>query len=279
MPSDRRAPGPFDSSLAWLTDIHLNFLEPDQDRQFIVQLAATPAEAFLMTGDISHARDVPARLADLDEALQRPIYFVLGNHDFYGGSIRQVRQEVRQLCLERPRLHYLTGAMPIALRPAIGLVGHDGWADARLGDYEHSLVMMNDYRLIEELAGMNKRQRWPVLKAMGDQSAAELRESLAPALAEFPEVWVATHLPPLREACWHEGQISDDEWAPHFTCKAIGDLLLELAETHRERRIVVYCGHTHSNGVIRPLPNLTIHTGGAVYGQPRIEKLIPLPSD
>src|SRR5438093_2989908 len=45
----------------------------------------------------------------------------------------------------------LHDALPIfPLAPGVGLIGHDGWADAREGDYERSTVMMNDYRLIEE---------------------------------------------------------------------------------------------------------------------------------
>ncbi|MFM7113065.1 MAG: Eco57I restriction-modification methylase domain-containing protein, partial [Planctomycetota bacterium] len=36
---------------------------------------------------------------------------------------------------------------------------------------------------------------------------------------------VATHVPPFREACWHEGELSDDQWAPHFTSVVMGDAL------------------------------------------------------
>ena len=31
------------------------------------------------------------------------------------------------------------------------LLGHDGWADARYGDFDHSSVTLNDSRLIAEL--------------------------------------------------------------------------------------------------------------------------------
>jgi hypothetical protein len=173
-------------------------------------------------------------------------------------------------------LHYLTAAPPVELAPGVALVGHDGWADARFGDYDRSYVMMNDYKLIAELSGMYKPERWPLLKALGDQSAAELRRSLVPALRQFRHVLVATHIPPLREACWHEGKISDDEWAPHFTCKAIGDMLLDVAAVWPDRHIEVFCGHTHSPGVTQPLPNLIMHTGGSKYGQPEIQRLIDL---
>jgi 3',5'-cyclic AMP phosphodiesterase CpdA len=262
--------------LAWLTDIHLNFLEAEEVRQFLGQVRSAGPDAVLLTGDISDAADVVNRLAQLDDAIARPIYFVLGNHDFYGGSIHGVREAVRQLCRERSNLRYLTGHEPIELVSGTGLIGNDGWADARFGDYERSFVMMNDYKLIAELAGITKAERWPVLKALGDQAAAEIRRTLPAALARFRHVLIATHLPPLREACWHEGQISDDEWAPHFTCKAIGDVLLEIAPEYPDREVTVYCGHTHSPGVARPLANLTIYTGGSEYGRPAIQRMIEL---
>jgi 3',5'-cyclic AMP phosphodiesterase CpdA len=262
--------------LAWLTDIHLNFLRPNEAEEFFAELRKSPADAMMLTGDVSDAVEVSADLRRLDDAWQRPLYFVLGNHDFYGGSIAGVRAAVRQLCAERPRLVYLTSGEPIELAPGVGLIGNDGWADARFGDYEKSYVMMNDYRLIAELAGMTKAERWPKLKALGDEAAAEIRRLLPAALERFQRVLVATHLPPLREACWHEGQISDDEWAPHFTCKAIGDALLEIAPEFPKCEVTVYCGHTHSPGLTRPQPNLTIYTGGSEYGKPHIQKLITL---
>jgi predicted phosphohydrolase len=259
--------------LAWITDIHLNFLKPERTAELYAQLRESNADAVLLTGDVAEARTVVAALADLDAALARPIYFVLGNHDFYFGSIRRVRQAVRDLCRECPNLHYLTGAEAIELTPDVALVGHDGWADARLGDYERSMVMMNDYLLIDELAHMSKQVRWPVLKALGDEAATDLAHVLPTALAQHREVYVATHVPPLLEACWHEGHLSDDEWAPHFTCKALGDLLLATMRAHPDRRMTVFCGHTHSPGVAKPLANLEILTGGAKYGVLQIQRV------
>ena len=95
-------------------------------------------------------------------------------------------------------------------------------------------------------------------------------------LAEFDESILLTHVPPLREACWHEGHISDDEWAPHFTCKAVGDAILEIMPRYPAKKLTVYCGHTHGSGTTEPLPNVRIVTGGATYGRPAISKVIEL---
>lgn len=69
---------------------------------------------------------------------------------------------------------------------------------------------------------------------------------------------MATHYPSFHDACWHEGSISNKEWLPWFTCKAMGDMLLALAEEHPDRQILVLCGHTHSRGKVDILPNFKI---------------------
>lgn len=264
--------------LAWLTDLHLNFLPYQEVDLFLGRVAAIEPDAVIITGDVSHAHDLVEMLAKIDDALDCPAYFVLGNHDFYHGSIHQLRAAAARLSDERPGLVYLTVRHePVELLPGIGLVGHDGWADARLGDYERSLVMMNDYRLIAELAGLTKLQRLPLLHALGDAAAEHVRAVLPTALEKYPHVILATHIPPLREACWHDGQLSDDEWAPHFTCKAMGDATLEIMGDYPERRLTIFCGHTHSSGQCRPAPNIEVLTGGAKYGAPAITRVFDFP--
>lgn len=263
--------------LAWLTDIHLNFLDRSAADGFFSAVRQSGADAVMLTGDIGEAHNVVSWLELLDAAWQRPIYFVLGNHDFYRGSILEVRAAATALQQQRPNLVYLTTTGVIPLTNQTALIGDDGWADARLGKYETSYVMMNDYRLIRELAPFSKADRWGKLKQLGDEAAAHIRAVLPEALEQFPNVLLATHVPPLREACWHEGQLSDDEWAPHFTCRAMGDAILETMRRYPHRQLTVYCGHTHSPGICQPLPNLTIHTGGAKYGFPAVQELIEVP--
>lgn len=259
--------------IAWLTDLHLNFLKPRAVDDFLSQLAADQFDMVLIGGDVAEAPSVVGHLDSIATRLTCPIYFVLGNHDFYFGSIARVRQAVDELCGERPNLVYLTSSSSFSLASGVGLCGHDGWADARLGDYERSLVMMNDYRLIEELAGASKRERWPLLKAMGDEAARHVEAVLPAALAEHEHVFFLTHVPPLREACWYQGQTSNDEWLPHFTCLAVGQTLLRIMRDHPQRQLTVLCGHTHSPGETQPLANLRILTGHAEYGRPEIQKV------
>jgi Icc protein len=262
--------------IVWLTDIHFNFLRDRQVTEFLISVAESRPDAVLIGGDVGEATDVCHYLDRIHELIAAPTYFVLGNHDYYRGSIAEVRQRVASFCAERPRLHYLTVAEVEPLAPHVGLVGHDGWADGRAGDYPRSLVGMQDYRLIAELSGHGKQARWEVLKSLGDEAAAHIRRVLPLAFARFDDVVLLTHVPPLREACWHDGQISNDQWAPHFTCLAMGEAILEIAAAHPDKRLTVLCGHTHGHGEVQPLPNLQVITGGAEYGHPVIQRVLEL---
>jgi hypothetical protein len=162
----------------------------------------------------------------------------------------------------------------VPLTAEAGLVGHDGWGDGRLGDYWGLHVKLNDWRLITELTGLGDRERLARLQTLGDEAGAHFRSVLPDALRRFRHVVVLTHVPPFRDACWHEGRVSDPDWLPHFTCKAAGDALAEAMRAHPDRRMTVLCGHTHSAGEARILPNLQVLTGAAEYGRPALQRVL-----
>ena len=95
---------------------------------------------------------------------------------------------------------------------------------------------------------------------------------LPPALERFEQVLVLTHVPPFREACWHEGQISNDAFLPYFACRATGEAILDAASARPDRQVTVLCGHTHSGGECQPLPNLRVVTGAAEYTKPALQQ-------
>jgi Icc protein len=260
--------------LAWATDIHLDFLDDGGLDRFASLLEKSSADAFLIGGDIAKAGSVERHLRTLEARLLRPLYFVLGNHDFYVGSISKVRSAMRTLTDRSKFLKWLPAAGIIPLNRTTALVGHDGWGDARIGNVDGTPVRLNDFVMIEELSGISREVRHDRLRALGDEAAAYIRQVLPQALAAFQEVVFLTHVPPFKEACWHEGRISDDDWLPYFTCRAAGDALLEIMKSHPDRRLTVLCGHTHGAGMAELLPNLSVWTGGADYGAPRIERVL-----
>jgi 3',5'-cyclic AMP phosphodiesterase CpdA len=264
-------------TLAWITDPHLNFLEEKKLQRFIAELARQSDDGLVITGDIAEAPTVIGYLERLDKALPFPVWFVLGNHDFYRGRITATRRAVSAFCKQATRVRYLTVSRVISLSPKTALVGHDSWADGRCGSFLASSIDMSDYHLIQDLTCNSKEARLRRLMALGDEAAAHLREVITEALLSHEEVIVATHVPPYAGACWYKGQAICNEWTPHFTCLATGWAMSEVMAKHPNKRLRVLCGHTHSRGVFRAAQNIVVETGGAVYGKPALQPVVRFP--
>lgn len=262
--------------LAWLTDPHFDHVSFERFERLVEQIRDQTADGLLLTGDISQAADLIFQLERLQAAIGIPIHYVLGNHDFYGGTIAAVRREATAAARRHPDLHYLSTSDSITLAGRVGLVGDDGWGDATVGDYEHSPVRLADFRYIEDFRSTTEDQ-WPALLArLGRQSQERLLPKLLRAAERCSHVYVLTHVPPFREACWYQGQTTDDLWAPFFVCGAVGDALREAAAAYRATQFTVLCGHTHHGGIATIADNLTVVTGGTEYGSPAISDVFEL---
>jgi len=177
---------------------------------------------------------------------------------------------------------YLTATGVVELSSQAALVGHDGWADARLGDFDGSDVMLNDYVLIEELrkakgsSYLDKPALRKALNVLGDEAARHFEVVLQEAVAQYPSVIAVTHVPPFQETAWYNGRHSDDNYLPHFACKATGDVMRRVMEANSQSRLLVLCGHTHGTGEVEILENLHVLTGGADYGNPTIQRIFDI---
>jgi predicted MPP superfamily phosphohydrolase len=264
---------------AWITDVHLNFLAEEPLRQFFCRLREEAIDTLLVGGDTAEGPSISRMLLHLAAGAGCAVYFVLGNHDYYRSSIARTRAQISLLAEQTPALTYLTAGGVISLAPGTALVGHDGWADARLGDFQRSDVLLNDYLLIEELRTwidlftLDRDELERRLRCLGDEVAAHFHRVVPEALATHRRVVVLTHVPPFRESCCHAGKISDDNWLPHFSCAAAGKVLCELMAARPDREMLVLCGHTHCEADVQILPNLRVLTGGADYGHPIVQRV------
>ncbi|MFI5377980.1 MAG: metallophosphoesterase family protein [Tepidisphaerales bacterium] len=262
--------------LTWLTDIHLNFLQGHAIYEFFDAVGRERPDAVVVSGDIGEAQTFSIYLQEMQEALQCPVHFVLGNHDFYRGSLATVTERAAVTVRHAPGLSWLTRAGVVELTPRTALVGHDGWYDGRAGDYQRSGVMLNDFYLIWDFLDLDKQGRLGLLNRLGDESASHFLRVLPEALRSHEEVILATHVPPFREACWHEGHVSGEDWLPFMCCQAAGEVLCRIMGEHPDRRLTVLCGHTHGQGEAMILPNLKVLTGGAAYRSPAVQRVIEL---
>lgn len=266
--------------LLWATDLHLSD-SAATDWSPLLCAVDDQVEGVIVTGDIvtgdivagdnAESDELFLALGSLADQLNVPIYFVLGNHDFYGSSIGETTQRIIHQVRGDNRLIYLTDSRPIELAPKTYLIGDDGWGDAIEGDYESSYVRLNDFKRIDDFSSLDPGHWKRKLAELGQQCADRLSSKLKQIPGDATAVLIATHVPPFRDACWYEGKTTDDNWAPFFVCGAIGRVLQEFSATCPKIRLTVICGHTHHDGVAKMADNLTVYTGATTDGRPEIE--------
>jgi predicted phosphohydrolase len=265
--------------LAWITDIHLNFVDFDTKQKFYESLFVNAIDAIAISGDIDEALTLSNTLIEMTRHILKPIYFVLGNHDYYRGSVTGLRKEIKALCKKTSQLHWLPESKEIELTKSTALIGEDCWADGRYGDYASSQVVLNDSHMIKELYQGNKLGKYQLLEVMqkfADFDANRLKGNLELAVSkqEIEKVIVLIHVPPFKESCMYEGKISGDDYLPFFSSKATGDVLLEVAKKNPKIEFLVLCGHTHSKSYYNPLSNLVVKAGISEYRYPKIQEII-----
>lgn len=279
--------------LLHLTDIHLNFIPIEERMAFYQSIIDEKPTHILLTGDIGeyvpHSPDhnTADLLKELAFHVEVPVYFVLGNHDYYHASQMEVVLRMEKLSQQIENLFYLSICEPEKLDDETVIVGVDGWADAREGNYATSWIRLNDSVYIEELKmgyDAGKEALAQVMQHLADNDAAFLKENLNDAIphnglllelsAHYihppKRIIVLTHVPPFPETALHYGVMSKPDKLPFYCSKATGDVLLEFAKKHPNIQIDVFAGHTHDHAdwTHPEALNLRVRVGSAKYGAP-----------
>jgi predicted phosphodiesterase len=277
-----------DKKILWCSDLHLNAMSDFTRKTFLDKIADTAPDYAIITGDTGESDCSFQYLEQLSARVACPMYFVNGNHEYYFTSVPIYRDEIINRCSKHPRLRYLPAAhygsstnsitvehwkyskddWGFELNPDTVLYGHDGWADGGYGNINSS-VMIADYKYIHELAFLPKTARITAQRQLAYDGAKYLRQAFeAFNKSGYKNMIFATHIPPFREACVHEGKVSSDEYLPHFSSKIIGDELVNFAIDNPDKNVVVLSGHTHGWVKARILPNLVSYTGSFDQSQP-----------
>lgn len=256
------------TTVLFLTDLHLDRAGKDDIEVLLHRLRSTRSNCVILTGDISDAGNIRRHLSMLAAACApRPLYFLAGNHDFYGGSFQYVENELDSLCRSTPNLHQLDGSRIVPLARGIGLIGHRGWPDARAGKGMASSIENPDRWSIKELRNLDQSQLLDHMQSMGRESAAKLRSIYPLALTRYRHVIVATHVPPFENAVFYKNRPADDQHLPHFCNLSVGVMLVSILRAFPDRRVSVLAGHSHGSCIRRITQNLTVRVGASRYGR------------
>lgn len=256
--------------LAWATDLHLDECgDSEAVRQsFLRSLRDVEADALLIAGDTGIGSTVFNRLQEIQLNAPRhrnawrtvPVYFVLGNHDYYDMWIEQQHRLARQLVYPR----WLGAGGSIEL-DGMSLVGVDGWGDFSCGNRATQSKILDCARIYDFKYGGNEPYARSKAAAVDAQTLRRALES-----CQASTIVVLTHVPP-----FPDGK-EDWELAPYYVCKATGDVIWAYARQHPDRQLVVLCGHSHRARDEKSLPNLRIITGAATYGVPALQPILEL---
>jgi 3',5'-cyclic-AMP phosphodiesterase len=244
-------------TIIWTSDLHLNAVDEEQRDAFFSALARAPGLSIVISGDIGDGKAFYRHVLEIQEKTNKRLFFVLGNHDYYGYSIDIIRSLARTIHKENENVHYLGNKSIIPLSEEVALIGHDGWADAFDGSFKQSNVVLRDWTHIQDFKGLEIVEIEEKLNELGQEAAMEVEQVLTGALEHYSKVILLTHVPPFRDVCLFEGKVIDDLSACHFVCKSMGDMLKRVFQKHPNKQCLVLSGHTHQGAYKQILPNLS----------------------
>lgn len=272
--------------MTWITDPHFNFISDNAFKNFLSHLNGESSDFFgtkldkpdflLIGGDIGEANSVCKYLKKIAKFFKETtVIFVTGNHDFYRSGIDFVNRKIIKTIEPHDNLIWLDRVPYVEITPSCAVIGHSGWSDGRYGNWLCSNVDLADYHYIADLAFISQSDRLKVLQELAGKAAYHIKNSLEAAFAKYSKVFLLTHVPPWREAAVYDGKPSDDDWAPHFSCKVMGDAINAFM-VNCDGELTVLCGHTHGKGFLDIPPNIHVITGGSKYGHPKVNRVFDI---
>ena len=272
--------------VVWLTDLHLDFVRPPKERfDFYTEIMGEDPDAIFLTGDTGESDNLWQYIGELRD-LSDCLYYVLGNHDYYGATFAEVRSKATSRTDTKRNELWLPRSGPKELAEGVGVVGVDGWYDAQCG-YPHSNVRLADWggRGVIDLIGLGQKtflDRTERLEKLGKDEAFKLELQLNKVKdLGWKKLFVLCHVPPFPDACFYDGKKSEPDFLPFFTWVAGGNSLMDFALKNPTIQTTVLCGHTHGKGEYRANDNLLVKVGGwnpkeKSYGFPRVQEVIEL---
>lgn len=240
---------------------------------FIDKFMEKPSDAMIITGDIAEGDSFHEYLALMAEAYKKPIYYVLGNHDYYKRSFAEVKEQVKLLdsSAKYKNLFCMDNNGIVKLTDKTCLVGYGGWYDARYGNYWSGGFDMADFHEIKDLIDKDHQIRYNKFNYLGDITAEHIRHYVYKAFQDFDNVIFMTHVPPFAEASKYGSDPSPSYSLPFFSCKAAGEALLDVMEGQPEnKKLTVIAGHSHYKAFLKVSDQISVYVADAQYYYPKV---------
>jgi len=268
-------------TIAFLSDIHMNFIKDDKIIALANQINKTKADLSVVTGDLSEYPELYSGLDVLKKHLDKPLYFIHGNHDFYHASIADTKAKSLKYSLSNDKIKWIgdTNQQPIELSKTTCLIGVDGLYDGREGDFYHfPYFEMPDFRLIRDFKTLpiGRTNLKDKIMEVADIEIETLKSKIEQAVQQYNNIFCLMHSPPFAKTSKYENdQISPVYSLPFFSNKNMGEMLLDMKEKYPNHIITVLCGHTHYPAELQ-IDNLNVYVAGALYNEPEVYTTITI---
>ncbi len=255
--------------LVWASDIHLNFIKDIS--AFYKAIKESGAQHVVLSGDIAESGSVAGHVQEIEFQTGLPVHFVMGNHDYYGNSVKNARDTVKHL-------NYIPRNMGTPLSDKTILVGVDGWGDCRNGDYENSTLTMSDWLYIDDLRKAYSKGMKPLKKALqklADADARKLKRRVEKAITDgYDNIIIVSHVPPYAEACLYAGRKSTPSGLCFFSSQILGTTIEPITKQFPDVKFIWLCGHTHSKVCLNVSKNFVVKVAQAEYYYPQVAEII-----
>ena len=145
------------------SDTHTEFFAKDQhkipqiiDRDILVPLDTDKETTLILAGDIGSMHKPKCLEAFIDHVARRfkHVLYVPGNHEGYGGQMDTMPVEIKKMCGKHGNVFFNDKLLMVL--EGVTFAGCTLWTDMNRSDPKtlyHAGGMMNDFRLIESVAG------------------------------------------------------------------------------------------------------------------------------
>ncbi|WP_158423006.1 metallophosphoesterase family protein [Legionella oakridgensis] len=227
----------------WLTDLHVDRLSKQDYRHLLHRIHNAAADAIWITGDIGNPPYNWHFLETLLTYINTTVYFVLGNHDFYGLKIEEARSRAVELMKRYANAYYLT-TMPSVICNDVVLAGVDGWANT------------GKIPLLEKTWDGDEIQDWQgkTLSLLQDSMNREAKKDAEQLLIKcrqgmmnniLKKIVLLTHVPP-GQACLGSGSPkSFQAKRTVYYSQALAEALNELKTCYPDVLFNLFSGHLH----------------------------------
>jgi predicted phosphohydrolase len=217
----------------------------------------------------------------MEEIIQKPIYYILGNHDFYGSSISEVKQQLKHINNISTYLKCCSEVESYSLTHNTVIVGHENWSDMGYRFSGDDGIRMSDWDLIQEFDSVSRnkfletnklmKQVNTILTPLAIQAMKHIEKGINKAVKNNKHVVILLHVPPFLEL--HKETSAKTTW---YVSKIMGDMLLTVADRNPGVRFTILSGHSHNDATFQARPNMICHTAEATYRYPTINGVITI---